>query len=153
MGCANVSSPRPERNADPATRASPLRSLIPGPIRGCERIGYELGGQQRIVDADDELRVMLVMKPDADRLVRVMNVPESPLAALQEAARGDESWDIGPSHAKPVKYAVGLGHSRIHTRDVLEWHLEPAREGEELVGARDVDDETYRSQLDRRHRR
>src|SRR5258708_8952519 len=118
----------------------------------CERIGDQLGGQVRVVDDDDQLRVMLVMQPDADGLVRVMHVPESPLAVLQEAAGGDESRDARPCHAKPVKYAMRLRHTRIHPRDVLEGHLEPAREGEELVGAGDMDDKTGRSQLDRGHR-
>jgi hypothetical protein len=28
-----------------------------------------------------------------------------------------------------------LRHTGIHTCDVLKWHLEPARQGEELVGS------------------
>jgi hypothetical protein len=124
---------------------------MPGQLRACERCGYLLGRQLRVVDADDQLRVMLVMQPDADCLVRVMHIPESPLAVLQEAAGGDEAWDVGPSNAEPVKYAVRLRHTRINTCDVFKWHLEPAREGEELVGARDVNDKTGRSQLDRGH--
>ena len=119
----------------------------------CERSGDLLGRQLRVVDADDQLRVVLVMQPDADRMVGIMHVPESPLATLQEAAGGDEAWDIGPSHPEPVKYAVRLRHARIHTCDVLKRHLEPAREGEELVDAGDVDDKTGRRQLDRGHRR
>lgn len=127
--------------------------MIPWQIRACESDGYLLGRQQRIVHSDDELRVVLVMQPDADRLVRIMHVPEGPLATLQEAAGGDQSWEVGPSHAEPVKYAVRLRHAWIHTRDVRKWHLEPAREGEELVGAGDMDHKTGWSELDRCHRR
>ena len=52
----------------------------------------------RIVDADDELRVVLVVKTDGDRLLRVVDVPKRPLTVIDKASRGDNAGQVGADH-------------------------------------------------------
>ena len=87
------------------------------------------------------------MEPDGDRPIRVVDVPERPLAVLQEPPRSDHAGQIA-AHPHPVVDLVRLGRRDLHPGEMLQRHLELALEGEELVRAPDVHDEVVGGDLD-----
>lgn len=81
------------------------------------------------------------MKVDGNRLVRVVNIPKGPLAALEKPACRDQARDIRTAHSQTVPQPVGFGGVRIDARDVLQRYFELRLGSEELICARDVDDQ------------
>src|SRR5215210_4860764 len=59
---------------------------------------------RRIFDLYDQPRVPLVPKPDHDGLLRVVHVPEYPLAFLMEGARRDDPRHVGPPLLRPCHH-------------------------------------------------
>jgi hypothetical protein len=65
---------------------------------------------------------VLVVQPDRDRFVGVVNIPESPLAVLEVTAGGDDARQVGPSQAKAMPDLMRLEHIAGVDASVPEAH-------------------------------
>lgn len=104
---------------------------------GCDRPGGGLWS----IDSDDQFGVVLVTQADCDRLVRVLDVPERPLAMVDITASGDDSRKVGADDTQSVPNLVRFGYARVDTSDVLKGHFELTFESEETICPTNVNDE------------
>lgn len=79
--------------------------------------------------------------------LRIVYVPECPLTVLKEPAGSDQTRQVRATHPEPVPHAVRVLRVYLDAGDVLERHLEPAFQREELVRPADMDDKRRRRDL------
>ena len=98
----------------------------------------EFNGGFGIVHFHDQFLISLVVQVNDNGFLRVMNVPEDPLAVLIERACRNDSGQVRSGHPNPViQTACGLRVSP-DARNVYERDFEAVLEGPELVSAPDV---------------
>ncbi len=71
-------------------------------------------------DLDDQFVVPLVFQFNHDRTVRVVDIPENPLAVLIKRASDEHSGNIGAGHPNPVPPAMGYGRVCPDLRNVRQ---------------------------------
>src|SRR5215210_3327679 len=81
---------------------------------------------RRIFDLYDQPRVPLVPKPDHDGLLRVVHVPEDPLAFLMEGARRYNPRHVGPSSPDALPPLVRDFRIGFGARNMGEGYLQAA---------------------------
>ena len=81
------------------------------------------------------------MQADRDRLARIVDIPERPLAVLDKASRRDDAGQVGAADPQAVPDLMRFVRAHLDRRDVLERDLELSLESKELIGAADVNDE------------
>ena len=85
-----------------------------------------------IINFYDQFVVPLVMQVNDDSVLRVMHVPEDPLAVLIKGARRDDSGHVSSGHPDPVIPATCSLGVCPDTRNVDERYFETALERPEL---------------------
>ena len=89
-----------------------------------ERVLDGANGFRGIGDFNDELGIRLILQIHGDRVRRVTDIPEYPIALLKECAGGDEAGEIRSEQPKAFHRIILSGPD---IDDVLDWNLQTAR--------------------------
>jgi hypothetical protein len=95
----------------------------------------------RVRDFDDQLVVPFILQFNDDRVLRIVDIPEDPLAVLIEGASRHHSGNVGARHSQPVPPAVRYGWVCPDLTYVRQRNFERTLEGPQLVGSSDVEDQ------------